>query len=78
MKPTCQASHRGLSACSLGWSGQCMTSILQRMGVEDTPDESTLKLSLLTHALKRGVWLLGLAFMIASFLLQAVALHIGP
>jgi drug/metabolite transporter (DMT)-like permease len=54
-----------------------LTSILQRMGVEDAPDESTLKLSLLTHALKRGVWLLGLAFMIASFLLQAVALHIG-
>jgi drug/metabolite transporter (DMT)-like permease len=54
-----------------------LTSILQRMGVEDAPAESTLKLSLLTHALRRGVWLLGFAFMVASFLLQAVALHIG-
>ncbi len=54
-----------------------LTSILQRMGVEDAPEESTLKLSLLTHALTRGVWLLGFAFMVASFLLQAVALHIG-
>jgi drug/metabolite transporter (DMT)-like permease len=54
-----------------------LTSILQRMGVEDAPDESTLRLSLLTHALRRGVWLLGFAFMVASFLLQAVALHIG-
>ena len=54
-----------------------LTSILQRMGVEDAPVESTLKLSLLTHALRRGVWLLGFAFMVGSFLLQAVALHLG-
>jgi uncharacterized membrane protein len=54
-----------------------LTSILQRMGVEDAPPEATLKLSLLTHALRRGVWLLGFAFMVGSFLLQAVALHLG-
>lgn len=54
-----------------------LTSILQRMGVEDAPADATLKLSLLTHAMKRGVWLLGFAVMIASFLCQAVALHLG-
>jgi uncharacterized membrane protein len=54
-----------------------LTSILQRMGVEDAPQESTLKLSLLTHAFRRGIWLLGFAFMVASSGLQAVALHIG-
>jgi drug/metabolite transporter (DMT)-like permease len=54
-----------------------LTSLLQRMGLEDAPEESTLKLSLLTHALKRGVWLLGFAVMVGSFLLQAVALHLG-
>jgi drug/metabolite transporter (DMT)-like permease len=54
-----------------------LTSILQRIGVEDAPDDSTLRLSLLTHALKRGVWLLGFAFMVGSFLCQAVALHLG-
>ena len=54
-----------------------LTSLLQRMGVEDAPEESTLTLSLLTHALRRGVWLLGFAFMVASFLMQAVALHLG-
>ena len=54
-----------------------LTSLLQRMGVEDAPEDSTLKLSLLTHALRRGVWLLGFAFMVASFLMQAVALHLG-
>ena len=54
-----------------------LTSIFQRMGVEDAPDDSTLRLSLLTHALKRGVWLIGFAFMVGSFLSQAVALHLG-
>jgi len=54
-----------------------LTSILQRMGVEDAPPESTLRLSLLTHALKRGVWLLGFACMVGSFLCQAFALHLG-
>jgi len=54
-----------------------LTSVLQRMGVEDAPEEDTLKLSLLAHALRRGVWLLGFALMIASFLMQAVALHLG-
>lgn len=54
-----------------------LASILQRMGVEDAPDDSTLKLSLLTHAVKRGVWLLGFVFIIATFLMQAVALHLG-
>jgi drug/metabolite transporter (DMT)-like permease len=54
-----------------------LTSILQRMGVEDAPAQDTMRLSLLVHALKRGVWLLGLGFMIAGFLFQAVALHLG-
>jgi len=38
-----------------------LTSVLQRMGLEDAPDDATLKLSLLTHALRRGVWLAGSA-----------------
>ncbi|HMD46344.1 MAG TPA: DMT family transporter [Acidimicrobiales bacterium] len=54
-----------------------LTSIFQRMGVEDAPEGDTLKLRLLTNALRRGIWLLGFALMIASFLIQAVALHFG-
>jgi drug/metabolite transporter (DMT)-like permease len=54
-----------------------LTSILQRMGVEDAPEESRLKLSLIAHALRRGIWLLGFLLMIVSFGLQAVALHNG-
>lgn len=54
-----------------------VTSILQRMGVEDAPEDATLHLSLITHALHRGIWLLGFAVMVGSFLCQAFALHLG-
>lgn len=54
-----------------------LTSVFQRMGVEDAPEESTMRLSLMAHAIRRGVWLLGFGFMICSFLLQSFALHIG-
>src|ERR1700683_4661541 len=54
-----------------------LTSVFQRMGVEDAPEESTMRLSLIAHALRRGIWLLGFFFMVCSFLLQAFALHVG-
>jgi drug/metabolite transporter (DMT)-like permease len=54
-----------------------LTSVFQRMGVEDAPEESTMRLSLMAHAFKRGIWLLGFFFMVCSFLLQAFALHVG-
>lgn len=54
-----------------------LTSVFQRMGVETAPEEATLRLSLVTHAVRRGIWLLGFALMIVSFLLQAIALHLG-
>jgi drug/metabolite transporter (DMT)-like permease len=54
-----------------------LTSVFQRMGVESAPAQTTLKLSLMTYAIRRGVWLLGFALMVVSFVLQAVALHFG-
>jgi drug/metabolite transporter (DMT)-like permease len=54
-----------------------LTSIFQRMAVEDAPQRMTLRLSLITYALKRGIWLAGLFVMILSFIMQAVALHLG-
>ncbi len=54
-----------------------LTSVFQRIGVQNPPADATLKLSLMTHALRRGVWLAGFGLMIVSFLLQAVALHLG-
>lgn len=54
-----------------------LTSVFQRMGVEGAPADDTLKPRLLLNAMRRGIWLAGFALMIASFLLQAVALHLG-
>jgi drug/metabolite transporter (DMT)-like permease len=61
-------------ACALV---NALTSVLQRLGVQNAPADAALRLSLIKHALHRGVWLLGFALMIVSFLLQAVALHMG-
>ncbi len=54
-----------------------LTSIFQRIGVEDAPEDTTLRLSLLAHAIRRGIWLLGFALMVVSFVMQAIALHLG-
>jgi uncharacterized membrane protein len=54
-----------------------LTSVLQRLGVQNAPADATLRLSLVKYALRRGVWLFGFALMIVSFILQAVALHLG-
>lgn len=54
-----------------------LTTILQRLGVEQAPAEHTLRLSLLAYALRRKVWLAGFGVMVAAFLLQASALHFG-
>lgn len=55
-----------------------LTTILQRMGVETAPPETTMRLSLIAYALQRPVWLMGFGMMICGFLLQAFALHFGP
>lgn len=54
-----------------------VTSVLQRIGVESAPESSTLKLSLMSHAIKRGIWLVGFALMLVQFGLQATALRFG-
>jgi len=54
-----------------------LTSVFQRKGVETAPADTRLRLSLVSYALRRRVWLAGFALMIVSFLLQAVALHLG-
>jgi len=54
-----------------------MTSILQRMGVERAPKETTLRWGLMAYAIRRKVWLAGFGVMICGFLLQFTALHFG-
>ncbi|HXX89832.1 MAG TPA: DMT family transporter [Acidimicrobiales bacterium] len=53
------------------------TTILQRMGVETAPADTTMRLSLLAYAIRRTVWLAGFGVMVGAFLLQAFALHYG-
>jgi drug/metabolite transporter (DMT)-like permease len=60
-----------------GALSNALTTILQRMGVEDAPAEDSLHLSLIAYAVRRKVWLLGCVGLVAGFLLQAFALHVG-
>ena len=54
-----------------------LTSVFQRKGIELAPADTTLRFSLIRYALHRKIWLAGFGLMIISFLLQAVALHLG-
>ncbi len=54
-----------------------LTSILQRMGVEDAPESDRLRFRLIARAVHSRVWLAGFGFMVLSFLMQATALHLG-
>ncbi len=54
-----------------------VASFLQRLGVEDAPRESSMSPGLVTHMLRRPVWLLGFGCMGFGFAFQALALHGG-
>ena len=54
-----------------------LTSVLQRIGVESAPESTTMRLSLMAHAIRRGIWLIGFALMLVVFGLQATALRFG-
>ena len=54
-----------------------LATVLQRLGVESAPSGATSSGSLLASVLRKPVWFVGLLFMTASFLLQALALSLG-
>jgi drug/metabolite transporter (DMT)-like permease len=54
-----------------------LVSVLQRLGVETAPESTTLRLSLMAHAIRRGVWLLGFALSLVQFAILATALRFG-
>jgi len=54
-----------------------VTSVLQRIGVESAPQSSAMRASLIGHAVKQKIWLLGFALMLVQFGLQATALKHG-
>jgi drug/metabolite transporter (DMT)-like permease len=54
-----------------------MGGVLQRAGVRATPKKHAMRLTLLTEAMRRGPWMIGLVFLVATFVLQAMALRFG-
>jgi drug/metabolite transporter (DMT)-like permease len=54
-----------------------VAGILQRIGVEAAPAGDAMRLRLLTHALRRGIWLAGFGLLLVTFVLQATALRFG-
>ena len=54
-----------------------LVSVLERLGVETAPESSALRLSLITHAIRRGVWLLGFGLSLVQFAILATALRFG-
>jgi drug/metabolite transporter (DMT)-like permease len=54
-----------------------LATVLQRLGVESAASDATSSGSLMASVLRKPIWFVGLLFMTASFLLQALALSIG-
>ena len=54
-----------------------LTSVLQRMGVETAPESSALRASLIGHAVKQRIWLIGFGFSLVQFGFVATALKHG-
>jgi drug/metabolite transporter (DMT)-like permease len=62
---------------ALGAFINALTSVLQRIGVETAPEASALKASLIGHAVRQKVWLIGFGFSLVYFGLVATALKHG-
>lgn len=54
------------------------STVMQRRAAAAAPPETALHLSLIGYLVHRRVWLAGMAAMVLSFLLQALALRFGP
>ena len=54
-----------------------LASVLERIGVETAPKSSALKASLIGHAVRQRIWLLGFGFSIIQFGFVATALKHG-
>lgn len=79
-RPGCDRGYNGEVAivlAALAAFVNALTSVLQRIGVESAPESTTLRLSLISHAIRRGIWLVGFALMLVVFGLQASALRYG-
>jgi drug/metabolite transporter (DMT)-like permease len=66
-----------VSFAALAAFTNALTSVLQRMGVETAPESSALKASLMSHAVRQKIWLIGFLFSLVQFGFVAVALKHG-
>lgn len=61
----------------LSAASNAASTVLQRMAAATAPPTTAMRLSLLGYLIHRRVWLVGMAAMVVSFLLQAAALDHG-
>jgi len=54
-----------------------LSAVFQRIGLHGAPEASSMRLSLMTHALRRPIWFAGLGLTAFGFVCQAVALRFG-
>src|SRR5664280_206765 len=54
-----------------------LSSVFQRIGVQNAPSDTTMSWALIRHAIRHVIWFAGLALIGVGFLLQAVALRFG-
>jgi drug/metabolite transporter (DMT)-like permease len=69
-----------LQAALLALSASLFTatsSVCQRLGAKETEHEGAFSVEILWRLIRQPLWLLGIASMIAGFILQIVALHYG-
>ncbi len=62
---------------ALAGFSNALASVLERIGVETAPESSALKASLIGHAVRQRVWLIGFAISVVQFGLVATALKHG-
>lgn len=66
-------------ACAaLAAGGNAVANVMQRKASLEEPPDRPFGLRLLADLVRRPTWLLGFAGLVSSFLLQAVALGLGP
>lgn len=58
--------------------GNALANVMQRKASLEEPPDSRFGLRLLIDLIRRPTWLLGFGGLVASFVLQAVALGLGP
>jgi len=69
----------GTVAAALGAvCGFAIAAVLQQLAARTVPREDSMQIKLLLLLLRRPLWLLGVAAMLAGYGLQALALSLGP